>query len=120
MPTISGYHRPENEKYLYRHAQSEGWNVVISFFGNGPDVAPSHKITAYYSDSYYAGDSERSKSAARRFRNMACRELGLPIPRLTDRFRKHAPPHWQVAQHGGLPTATRQRRAGNSRRGQRA
>lgn len=87
-----------NEKYIYRHAQSEGWNVKLAFFGNGPDVEPSHTFTAYFNDAYYNGDSEACKRAARRFRNLCCREVGLPIPKLRDRYRKHAPPHYLVAQ----------------------
>lgn len=108
MPPI--YNRTENEKYLYRHARDDGWNVRILFFGDGPDVEPSGVIHGYFSDRGYGGDSERSKNAARRFRNMSCRELGLPVPKLTDRYKKHAPPHWSIAKQV-LP---RQRRAGRA------
>lgn len=87
----------ENEKYIYYHGQSEGWNVKIDFYGNGPDVAPSHTFRAYFSAAYY-GDLETAKRAARRHRNICCREVGLPVPLLIDRYRKHAPPHYLVAQ----------------------
>lgn len=112
MPAI--YNRPENEKYLYRHAQHDGWNVRILFFGEGPDVGPSVVISGYFGDSGYGGDPERSKAAARRFRNMSCRELGLPIPKLTDRYRKHAPPHWSVAKQVLPMRHGSQRRAGQT------